>query len=294
MPTETVCLLHYRNGVVLHRYTSINDPIVRGTVIREALAAIFSSVLPTDRFVALGVADFGAVYPLFLPAATYEGSLSTQWITRVKIDATAYKLRGTPGFVLPLGVATFRQMTFKEVCVDPNEDGGLIGYDERVGHGEVTFENCTLDGSNGCDWLFYTWVSGTKIIRFTKCRLLFSRIAIAGCSGGGYNQDITADRCTFIGNANGSRSYGESSSDDPNTGGVLAAAVIRGGKLAMWDCNVTLTGLTAEYDLRQNPQWGCPRQAMVTDSYSTNPLTNIILDLQRNKVTHVAGVSQQV
>jgi len=255
-----------RDGKTLLDSPKSTNSADRAAVIRSTLGGIGTKVIETDTLIARGEADFGKDYVLSLPAACWisEGAV---WTTRCKIDATAMtKPKGTPGFVLVKGKYSFKGFTFIGRCYDGNEDGGLIGFGEPQSDADVTFQDCTLDGSQGNDWLFYNWSAGHRTVRFRNCTLQYARMGLTGLdSSGSYRVAIEAENCKFLGTADGSKSFGESSGSDVNRGGVLAGVLMRGGKATIRNSFFSSAGLTTEYE--PTGKFGCPRIAAITDQY---------------------------
>jgi hypothetical protein len=228
---------------------------------------IESKVQAGDTVRLKGYFILGEKYPLQLPNITLcgFGSYATTVHTACRIDKTDYKPLGTPGILLATN-NRFEDIELIGECHDPNEDGGLVGWN-TPGKAFVEFLRCRLNGKNRNDWLIYSWIQGPKTLIFTQCDLFFARQGIAMCGSSDITHDVTVNDCRFYGDANGSKSMGASSLNDIDKGGVLAGIVLRGGSLTVNGAEFWLVGLTAPYD--PTGKWGCPRMAAITDHYYT-------------------------
>lgn len=230
--------------------TTSND---RANCIRAFIGENYFKVLESDTFVVRGEADFGKDYPLALPAARYEMAPGACWTTRVKIDQTPNKPSGTTGFVLDKGKYKFKNFWAIGRCFDANEDSGIFCWNTSV-DSEVTFEGGYLDGSFNCDWgPVYNWSGGAKSVRMIGVKASSTRTLLSLASSGGLSQTFYVDNCDFTVNANGSKSIGESSSSNPDTGGVIAAILCRGGQGDIKNSRVKIVGLSAPYETKYGP-----------------------------------------
>ncbi len=279
-----------RGGVKLGEFAETTDattPLERGAAVRFAIDLIRPSVLPGDTIKVRKEADFGKDVPILLPACNYvgEGSL---WRHSILIDETKFKPYGTPGILVSLGRTTFTAMSFAAVSNDPNEDCGIMGCNVP-GDIDVSFVDCHADASKSCDWgMFYTWAPGKRVISWTGGKAKGSRFFLfAGDSGGGISQLISVSDVDPVMDANGTRSFGESSSANPDSGGVLAVVGCKGGKVNFKNVNPVSTGLAAQYDKNNPIKYGCPRVAgLVTDSYggASQPV-DVVVDCSTSKIT---------
>ena len=298
-----------RDGKTMADFATSASDIDRAAVVRAAIDLIRPKLLPTDTLIARGRADFGSRFPLYMPSCILENGGNANWFTSCRIDKTADKPQGTPGFVCPTpGRIEFRGMKFSGTCIDPNEDGGLIGWDETIGGAEVVAIDCEFDGSNGIDWVFYCWSAGSpgvvgtpatmgkpavatvlpypKTASFKRCIFRHARKGICGEGSGSVSQAITVEDCQFIGDANGSKTFGESSGPDKDNGGILSAIEIRGGSLLVRNCTFSLAGLVKPYTpATAANQYGCLRMAAVNDSFYSPGQANIPILLDRLTVT---------
>ncbi len=298
-----------RDGKTMADFATSANDTDRAAVVRAAIDLIRPKLLPTDTLIARDRADFGSRFPLYMPSCILKNGGNANWFTSVKIDKTADKPQGTPGFVCPTpGRIEFQGMKFSGTCIDPNEDGGLIGWDETIGGAEVVATDCEFDGSNGIDWVFYCWSAGSpgvigtpatidkpavamvppqpKTATFKRCTIRHARKGICGEGSGSVSQAITVEDCQFFGDANGSKTFGESSGPDKDNGGILAAIEIRGGSLVVRNCTFNLVGLAKPYTPpAAASQYGCLRMAAVNDSFYSPGQANIPILLDRLTVT---------
>ena len=285
-----------RDGVkVTDFFSTANTPEANATRIREVVTLIGADLDKRDTLVCRGVADFGKQYVLTMPNCYYVGE-GAEWLHHMTIDAEPTKPYSTPGFVLGT-FQHFKNMKFGGDCWNVEEDGGLLGWGVPLdntdpkwvgvsGPGDVTFESCVIDASKGMDWAIYSWSSQYKrTITLTNCVLKYCRfgVSFAG-SGDAANQITVVSGCQCYGDANGSHSYGETSNNNPETGGALSAVLMRGGYATIQNSRFEAIGLTAEYSA---PKWGCPRLASIcTNQYYSAPgSTFFILDNCTSKIT---------
>lgn len=288
---QRVALTHSRDGVSLHVVKSADNPIARGDAIAAAFAAWGHEALCTDTYAVLGSADFGNTPVVNIPPGQYIGTAARpRWTTRTQIDEIhGVKPYGTTGFLLPLDIVSFHGMVFCGECSDPNEDAGIFSWN-AVGNGSVSFSSCELDASKSCDWgALYNWTGGSKRASFLNCIIRHCRFGISMADGGGDTQWLAVDQSTFVGDANGSHTYGESSGIDPENGGALAGVLIRGGAATVRDTSFALAGLTEQYDPRVAagalPKYGCSRMAAVTDRFYSESQKNIDIRIERIRTT---------
>ncbi len=260
------------------------DPEMAGEDIRTFLSAHEEDILPTDVIRASGTADFGWTHTLRLPSCRYEGvEGGARWLTHTRIDETVVdgevtKSYGTAGFTFRAFIR-FTNFYFGGQCWHAHEDGGLLGWDPAFeGEGVAEFHECEIDASGGQDWGIYSWKpfgTAKRTVKIVDSTLHFCRQGVALC-GTSADQTVILTRVRGYGDANGSHSYGWSSSLDYdnggenvlNVGGVLAAVVNRRGPVTMTDCTIDVKGLDAPYQAK----WGCPRLvAWATNQYYGAP-----------------------
>ena len=279
-----VLTLHHGDVKIADFYSNADTPEANAARIRDVVNLIGTQLTKDDTLTCRGVADFGKDYVFTLPNCKYVGADGQQWLHHMTIDATATKPYSTPGFVLGT-YQHFDGMRFGGDCWNVEEDGGLLGWGVPLdntdpkwvgvsGPGDVVFENCEVDASQGMDWAIYSWSSQYKrTITLKNCVLKYCRfgVSFAG-SGDQANQTTLVENCKCYGDANGSHSYGETSNNNPETGGALSAVLMRGGTATITDSHFEAIGLTEEYDKRypscSGKGWGCPRLASVcTNQY---------------------------
>ena len=258
----------------------------------EMIRALFAQLLPRvgrhDTLYVSGEADFGNRFAMRLPECNYVSD-GAVWKHHLRIDETPDKPGGAPGFVLGR-YAKFTGFHFVFRCHVRNEDGGGIGWIDDT-NAAVIFENCDFDAAEDCDWPFYNWTKGIKHITVKGGTFRFCRFAFALCGTGLRAQTIDIDGMKFFGDAAGSRTYGASSSGNPETGGVLVPVLIRGGSVTMRNCTSQTVGLKQQYDIRKLPserkRWGCPRVVgLVTDYFhEITTRCTIIVENCRSEVT---------
>jgi len=288
---DRIALLHYRGDQCLHQVRAAPNPVAVGDALAQAFADWGATTLETDKFTMLApVADFTNTPVVKVPAGNYMGTATMpRWITRTEIDAIpGIKPRGTTGLLLPLANVTFTNMGFVGECRDPNEDSGIFSWNAD-GKAGVRFTNCLLDASKNCDWgALYNWTPGRKTAYFDRSLIKHCRFGIAMADGGGDGQSLFVDKCNFMGDANGSHTFGDSSGIDSENGGALAGVLIRGGMTSVLDTSFDLTGLDAEYDPRGVDgvplKYGCRRMTAITDRYFTASQDDIDIRLERIRV----------
>lgn len=251
-----------------------------GEVIRVALDVIHTYVRIDDVLRCDGEADFGYEHALYLPECCYAGG---QWLTRCKVDAQTVggvvtKPGATPGFVVG-AYASFDEFAISGDCVNKGEDGGLIGWSGNGRQdGVLEFNRCVVDASRGMDWAVYAGSNSKRTIRFLDSEMRYCRQGISAYASGAIaHQTVEVSGSKFIGDASGSTSFGETSRNDVDTGGVLAAIVNRSGNTWVRDSAFTAKGLKQEYDTRKLPpdrerdRWTVPRIACIgTNRYFGN------------------------
>jgi hypothetical protein len=281
-----------RAGKTIVAFTTPDDPVAAGETIRWTLDLLRPAIQPTDVLHAKGAADFGQYYAFRLPNCAYRAEKrgDAHWFHHCQIDATKdtsgkeTKGAATPGFAAT--TARFDNFKLSAPCSNPTEDGSVIGWagDGKL-DGKLEFHNCELDGMGSADWLIYSWSSpSSREVILDNCTIKYCRFGIACASSGNPTQIITATNCTFIGDANGSRSTGETSGGDSSAtvddahikGGVLAAVLNRAGTTTLRDCTFQAIGLEKQYyDTRPGAtyqRWTCERVANFgTDYYNANP-----------------------
>lgn len=276
-------IAHFRGAEQLDLASLSDDPETAGDEVRAFLADHAEDILPTDTIVMSGEADFGDTYTLLLPPAIYRGPTLAEddpparWLTHTRIDRIGpveapLKPGGSAGITFTSYVR-FENFYLGGAVSDIHEDGGLLGWPgSYTGHGVAEFVNCEIDASGGMDWGIYSWQNSTGIqrtVRITDSIVRFCRFGVA-LSGSGW-QSAELIRVQGFGNANGSQSYGTSSSKGTaagDDGAVLTLVYNRGQDgapyIRMVDCHVEAIGLTAPY----NSGWGCPRiAALATNCY---------------------------
>lgn len=289
-----------RNNVVLRNFgttTPLNDE-VRGTRVRNTLLYLAPLVLQTDTLICRNRTDFGKDYVTQLPVCNYKGDATTEWIGRCTIDNTATKPYSSPSFLLG-SYAKFVDFKFTGNCWNKQEDGGLIGWGPDGQAGDVYFENCSIDGREGMDWLIYSWASNfPRTITISNCTIKYCRIAVAFAgSGNSANQIATITNSKFYGDANGSQSYGATSLENPVTGGVLTGVLNRAGSTTIENSRFEAVGLLEQYDNRPTVGWGCPRVASIFTNqyYSGSGQTSTVIKNCTSKVTpNIAAVWNDV
>lgn len=307
-----------------------DDPETAGGEIRTFLSTNEGDILSTDTILMSGTADFGDTFTLLLPPAIYRGSTAAEgydparWLTHTIIDgivgggdpediinqADWDKKSSTAGFTFTSYVR-FENFYLGGNCSNIYEDGGLLGWNrDYTGAGIAEFHNCEIDASEGMDWAIYSWENNatTRRVVITDSIIRFCRFGVALGGYGSCWQSAELTRVSGIGDANGSRSQGDSSGpgDPPDdVGGVLTMVYNRGSSassgdgpyIKMTDCTSTCTGLDELYD---NGAWGCPRiAALCTNAYDfglsggtykTNHTTLLI----RCNYSITPGVSEEV
>lgn len=271
------------------------DPVQAGQEIRQVFDLVRDK--RPDTVIAAGTADFGWTHTLdLLPKCKYvsDHKNPARWLTHCKIDFTVVdgvrtKESSTCGFSVR-EFARFENFTLGGDCWDKNEDGGLIGFHpDHSGPGVLEFKDCDIDGSQGMDWTAYSWKNAPRTVAIQGGTLRFCRFGVAlAASGAAAQQTVILDGVRLLGDANGSKSIGESSSGNVETGGVLTAVLNRAGAATVRDCVGEFVGLKEPY----NAKWGCPRiAALATNNYySSSGATSFTLE--RNRVNIVPGISQ--
>jgi hypothetical protein len=265
-----------RDGVNVHPpYILSNRPYLAGDQARTIIAGLYDEIEETDVILACGRINFGRKLQIDLPSCTWRSnsrSNPARWYTECMIDGTTIdgitKASATPGICLNT-FNRFEGFYFGGTCWNIYEDGGLMGWKGSFETpGELELVNCEVDASRGHDWGIYSWENTTRSVTMTGGIGRYCRMFVAlSASGGGAAQTIELDGVRLYGDANGSRSQGESSGPSPVTGGMLTAALNRAGTTTLTDCEVDSIGLTALYD---GGAWGCPRiAALGTNIYYT-------------------------
>jgi hypothetical protein len=262
--------------------------VERAASARSSLALLGPQILPGDTLVLRGEFDFGRDVPMKWPAANYSGE-GAVLMHQMMIDKTADKPLGTPGFLVGVdGKSTsFSKIKFVWRCWNKEEDGGGIGWNES-GDGNLVFVNCEFDAEFDCDWPIYNWTPGKKTVYIdggtAKCPRWLVAMADSGSS---VNQYVDVRNLKVTLNANGSKTYGESSNADPESGCALAVVLIRGGRAILRNVDVESIGLTAQYDTRTPPKWGCSRIAglATTRYYSPGGKCDITIANSSSKIT---------
>jgi hypothetical protein len=294
---------HTRGNVVLDTITTPDDPIEAAAVIRARIKTVRDQIRSTDVLLCKGEADFGKYYAFYLPSCIYRGDGTAHWITRCKIDGTKdsagnpTKALATPGFVLP-AYSRFENFKLSGKCAYPAQDGAVTGWaSDAEFDGLVEFIDCEVDAHAGADWgAVYTWenkkwkrrivVKGTSKAGEPKTSIIrYCRLGIAAAGSGNPLQFIEVSNTAFIGDANGSKSWGATSRGDRSpkvmdgevNGGVLAAVLNRAGETILRDCTFTAKGLEKQY-YRNDWKPGVYLRVGVyrianfgTDQYSDNP-----------------------
>mgnify|MGYP002128527603 CR=1 FL=1 len=269
-----------RNGVKQADFGWTNSAADRGASNRETLAMLYPKLTKADTLICRGEADFGKEQEVYLPNCNYKG-IGAKWITRVTIDGDGVnKPSATPGFVVG-SYASFDGFELVGECWDANEDGCCIGWRDVIDGekvradyvippvGEFYFTNGTLNGKSKCDWTVYAWSPKAKSrkIVIQKSQLYGGRFIVAAMGSSSSTtpiQDVLIEDCKAWLDGNSVKSFGESSSGNVDTGGVLTVLGIREGKAVLRNVQVDAIGLTAPY----SPKFGCPRiAALCTDSY---------------------------
>ncbi len=269
------------------------DPVEAGQEIRQVFDLVRDK--RPDTVIAAGTADFGHTHTVDLPNARYvsDPKNPARWLTHCKIDFTVVdgvrtKESSTCGFSVR-EFARFENFHLGGDCWDVNEDGGLIGFHpEHTGPGVLQFKGCDIDGSHA-DWCIYGWRNAPRTVTIEGGTLRFCRFGVAlAASGAGAQQTVILDGVRLLGDANGSKSIGESSGGNVESGGVLTAVLNRLGTTTLRDCRGDFVGLKEPY----NSKWGCPRiAALATNNYySSSGATSFVLE--RNRVNIVPGISQ--
>jgi hypothetical protein len=281
-PASAQDITWLRDGVKQMDIGLSKTAIERAESARKSLAAIGPQLTSADTLILRDEFDFGKDLPMTWPACNYVGQNATLK-HQIMIDRTDVKPLGTPGFLLAVdGKSTsFTKIKFVWRCWNKEEDGGGIGWNV-AGDGSVVFTDCEFDAESDCDWPIYNWTSGKKTVLILGGKAKIARWLVAAADSGADNgQNIEIRNLTATLNANGSHTYGESSNANPETGASLGLVMIRGGKATLR--NVTITeaiGLTAQYDPRTPPKWGCSRIAslVTTRYYSPGQPVEILID----------------
>jgi hypothetical protein len=269
-----------------------NEQLQAGREARLQLDLWRPYIKSSDTIACTGTVDFGSTHTLDLPECNYLGPAT--WLTHCKIDFTVVdgvrtKESSTCGFSIGR-YARFENFYFGGDCWDVHEDGGLIGFSPTLeGEGAAFFVNCDIDASHGMDWGIYSWKNALRTVNIYGGTLRFCRFGVAlAASGGGARQSVFLDGVRLFGDANGSKSIGESSGGNVETGGVLTAVLNRAGATTIRDCVGDFVGLKEPY----NSKWGCPRiAALATNNYySSSGATSFVLE--RNRVNITPGISQ--
>jgi hypothetical protein len=228
-----------RDDATLAIFPTSVTPIIRGEEILNTLNIIRDYVDPdgTDILEFTGKADFQSGVSIDLPPAIYR-SPSLQnlynpnshsllpgtalWTHGNPLDEYGAKPDNSPGIALPAGNITFENFYLHSSCVDPGEDGCLIGWSLTTGTGttaSATFRNCILDGRQYCDYLIYNWHTGNKTINVYDSALYYSRFGIAALSSSGSGiQTVHLEDVLGYGNANGSTSSEATSALNESSG----------------------------------------------------------------------------
>jgi len=294
-----------RGGVKQADFGWTGSAADRGASNREILAMLYPKLTKADTLICRGEADFGKEQEVYLPNCNYKG-IGAKWITRVMIDGDGVnKPSATPGFVVG-SYAAFDSFELVGECWDASEDGCCIGWRDVIDgekvradyvippHGEFYFTNGILNGKSKCDWPFYAWSPKAKSRKsvFKKSELYGGRTIIAKYGSSSSStpvQDVLIEDCKAWLDANSVKSFGESSNNNPDTGGVLAVLGIREGKAALRNVQVEAIGLKEPY----SPKFGCPRiAALATDSYySQGQPVDLTIDCCTSKITS-PGISK--
>lgn len=258
-----------RDGKTLAESATSTNSNDRQNAIRAFIGENYFKVLETDDLTIRGEADFGKDYVLPLPAARYKMLPGGCWWTRCRIDATATATKplGTTGFVLGKGKYLFKSFYVVGRNADPNEDSGTFCHNS-VCDSDVTFEDCTFDGSVNCDWgAYYNWTGGRKSVTFRRCKGSATRHFLSLPSSGGLTQTFLVEDCDITIDANGSRSFGATSRNHPVMGSVLTAVLCRGGQGTIKNSRIKVVGLKTPY---VQADYGCPRIAAIfTDQFDS-------------------------
>lgn len=156
--------------------------------------------------------------------------------------------------------STLEEMTLKNDCSNPGEDGRCVGFDNGafgVGPGpfSATIRRCRL----WCrDWTVYCWSPNNKL-ELEDCEIVTGRVGIAA-ENSGDGQDVCATRCKILGDASLSNSIGATSTR--SNGGVFGC-IARGGPLKLIDCEIDLKG-RSQADQDKNQSW-TPRICGIVD-----------------------------
>ncbi len=290
-----------RNGVKQADFGWTASAADRGASNREILAMLFPKLTKADTLVCRGEADFGKEKEVYLPNCNYKG-VGAKWITRCMIDGDGVnKPSATPGFVIG-SYAAFDGFELVGECWDANEDGCCIGWRDVIEGekvrpdypippvGEFYFTNGTLNGKSKCDWTVYAWSPKAKSrkIVIRKAELYGGRFIVAAMGSNSSAtpiQDVLIEDSKAWLDANSVKSFGESSSNNPDTGGALVLLGIREGKAVLRNVQVEAIGLKAAYD--PGGKFGCPRvAALITDTYySTGQPVDATVENCRSKIT---------
>ncbi len=156
--------------------------------------------------------------------------------------------------------SSVEDMDIEDVCYNPGEDCGCIGFSEAAQHVTATITNCSLKSG---DWTVYVW-SPYNSLTIKDCDITGGRVLLANeDSGDGSNMDVY--RCRLFGDAALSKSMGAVSKR--KNGGVFGA-VCRGGRTRIIDCEMTLKGQDPAIG-DQNTSW-TPRICGIVDRGGAN------------------------
>jgi hypothetical protein len=163
-----------------------------------------------------------------------------------------------PAFSLSDG-CTVEGIDFENVCYNPYEDGGCIGFTPTISNATATIRDCSMKAG---DWTVYDWSPGNTLT-IEDSVITGGRVLLAN-EDSGIGSTVLVYRTQFFGDAKLSVSVGEVSNKD--NGGVFGV-VSRGGLTRLVDCEMTLSGSGWQYPdaPTNNVVSATPRVCGITD-----------------------------
>lgn len=228
-----------------------------------SVLAAFARVTDSTDVVEIGTGkfDFGNQPPVMLPKCKTkgQGKANTLWFSQKQIDVyhadATHVVAGGPAWCFQDG-SIVEEISFTDDCFNPGEDGGCIGFLSDTTNAHAVIRRCACQCR---DWTVYNWSPNNRLV-IEDCDLTTGRVAIAA-EDSGDGQEIDVVRSRIYGDASLSKSIGATS--NKLTGGVFAA-VCRGGRMSLVDCEVNLRGKASA-----SPSF-TPRVAAVTDKGGGN------------------------